>query len=329
MKEQILESETYADLTEFGEYKLVNKGDEYLWDITKHKDYIGSSDDGKYTIYAVVFYDETYIIIPPIWEKSYTSYYGGMIYLCKDINPEEDLFEIGILETEVVDRLLELPSEQYTRKELSEMLGKVKKRWRWIMDGNKKLSTLTKQEAKFYFLNYEASLFTMGRENPEIFNQYKELNVSEDEVNKWRLEQLMNYCNNILENNNQDKIWSIFNKMAEQIFCIKTEESIYILCETLDKISAKLDAKGKLIVCETILGRKHLKFRSGLIHLAVDLNATEVTNIFRRYVYEVISIDYNDDLLLERAKNNEKTYIMILEQLNLSFEDDIDKFEIR
>ncbi len=148
-KEQILESETYADLTGFGlgEYKLVNKGDEYLWDITKPKDFIGSSDDGKYiiyeyainrveyewwgssdessdTIYDVVFYDETYIIIPPIWEKSGTSYYWDLIYLCKDINPEEDLFEIGILEPEVVDRLLELPSEQYTRKELSEMLGK-------------------------------------------------------------------------------------------------------------------------------------------------------------------------------------------------------------
>ncbi len=151
-QEEILSYETYADLTPFGFgiYKLKSKGDKYLWDITKPEDHViesdgvkmvyeyhfnrkvneswdnawGNSNMGKDVLYDVYFYDGTYIIVTPLWDKPGTMYYWGYIYLCKDINKNADLFDVGILDPEVVEKLRKLPGETLSRKELSEKLGK-------------------------------------------------------------------------------------------------------------------------------------------------------------------------------------------------------------
>ncbi|MCL2679117.1 MAG: hypothetical protein FWF18_02355 [Dehalococcoidia bacterium] len=152
LQEEILNYDTYADLTPFGLgiYKLQNNGDRNLWDITKpqktvinidgvdmvYENHInrrdddtwdnawGNSNEGKDVVYDVIFYEDTYIIIAPLWEQPGRMYYWGYIYLCKEINEKADLFGIGILDTEVVEKLQELPGEKVSRKELAEKLGK-------------------------------------------------------------------------------------------------------------------------------------------------------------------------------------------------------------
>lgn len=151
-QKEISNSETFTDLTPFGlgVYKLRNKGDKYLWDITKpeataitydgvkmvydnlinRKDdetwdnTWGNSNKGKDVQYDVLFYKETYIIITPLWDKPGTLHYWGSIYLCKNLDKDSDLFEMGILDPKVVDKLRELPGQKLSRKELSEKLGK-------------------------------------------------------------------------------------------------------------------------------------------------------------------------------------------------------------
>lgn len=151
-QEEISNLETYADLTPFGLgiYKLRNEGDKYLWDITKPEDHVidydgismvydslinrrydktwdnsyDNSNKGKDVLYDVLFYNGTYIIITPLWDKPGTLYYWGYIYLCKDISKDADLFELGITDPKIVEKLKELPVEKLSRKELAEKLGK-------------------------------------------------------------------------------------------------------------------------------------------------------------------------------------------------------------
>lgn len=151
-REEIINYETYADLTPFGlgVYKLRCEGDKHLWDVTKpsktvifydgaemvfdvcynRKDeaswdnWWGNSNKGQDVTYDVIFYEDTYIIIPPVWDQRGTLYYWGIIYLCKDLNENADLFDIGISDKKVFDKLRELPGEKYSRLELSEKLGK-------------------------------------------------------------------------------------------------------------------------------------------------------------------------------------------------------------
>lgn len=161
-REEIMNYETYADLTPFGLgiYKLRCEGDRYLWDITKPSKYAidydgvcrvfdvhynqnestgwddawgGNSNAGKNVTYDVILYEDIYLIVAPLWEQPLitipsdlyvVSYFWGYIYLCKEINEDADLFDIGVIDKKVVDKILELPGEKLSRKELSERLGK-------------------------------------------------------------------------------------------------------------------------------------------------------------------------------------------------------------
>jgi hypothetical protein len=152
IQEEIQSYETYVDLTPFGlgKYKLEHEGDKYLWDVTKPEDtvftsYIGDNvytlvyeyrenrredlnwdyqNKGSNVMCDVYFYEETYIIIPPLLEEQGDSYYWGYIYLCKDIASDADLFDIGIIDPAMVEPFRDLPVEKISRRELSDMLGK-------------------------------------------------------------------------------------------------------------------------------------------------------------------------------------------------------------
>lgn len=129
---------TYADLTSFGLgcYELRHEGVKKLYDVTdpspvyvpaKNKRYYETWDTfhkGMDVMYDVVYYGDTYIIIPPIFEKQ-NGYYWDFIYLCKALGKDADMFSIGILDPEVLDKLRELPGEQISRKDIVEKLGKI------------------------------------------------------------------------------------------------------------------------------------------------------------------------------------------------------------
>jgi len=152
LRDEILGYETFADLTPFGlgVYKLRCEGDGLLWDITKPEEHVfnhngvdlvyknhynrryeetwdnawGNSNKGKNVMYDVLLYEGTYLIITPLWDEPGGMYYWGYIYLCKNIDKDVDLFDIGILDPEIVKKLRELPGEQISRMELAELLGK-------------------------------------------------------------------------------------------------------------------------------------------------------------------------------------------------------------
>jgi hypothetical protein len=44
--------------------------------------------------------------------------------MCKEIDKDVDLFDVGILDPAVVEKIKELPGEQVSRRELAERLGK-------------------------------------------------------------------------------------------------------------------------------------------------------------------------------------------------------------
>ena len=152
MREEIRNFETFADLTPFGLgiYKLRHEGDGRLWDITQLPRTVitmdgvdlvfeshfnrrddetwdntwGNSNVGKDVLYDIYFYEGTYLIVTPLWERPGALYYWGYIYLCKNIDKDVDLFDIGIPYPEVVEKLQVLPGEKVSRKELAVKLGK-------------------------------------------------------------------------------------------------------------------------------------------------------------------------------------------------------------
>ena len=146
-REDILNSEIYADLTRFGLgiYKLKNEGDRLLWDITQpghgltsHLGLDGTPgrtpnvfrthenrradrtwndiNRGKDIVYNVYLYEGTYIIMLPAD--------SNLIYLTKDISENVDIFRVFVGDPEVMENLRGLPGKEIPRREMVERLGK-------------------------------------------------------------------------------------------------------------------------------------------------------------------------------------------------------------
>ena len=150
-QKEISSYETFADLRPFGLglYKLRCEGDNLLFDVTKPKktvteyrgasmvyeyyinrkeneswdDFRGNSNVGKDVLYDVYFYEDTYIIVTPLWDPP-SSLYCGYIYMCKSLAKGVDLFNVGIPDPQVAEKLRELYGEQISRQELAALLGK-------------------------------------------------------------------------------------------------------------------------------------------------------------------------------------------------------------
>jgi len=144
-KEEIINSETYADLSAFGlgVYKRINEGDERIWDITQpinfpsrisngtiivYASYSVSedrssltvgSDKGKDLMYDVCLYEGIYIIIP--LSDSGFNYF----YLCKGLDKDSELFYLSgnKISSKAMEELRKLPGKRYSRKEIAEKLG--------------------------------------------------------------------------------------------------------------------------------------------------------------------------------------------------------------
>ena len=144
-RETVLNSETYADLTPFGFgiYKRIKEGDQYIWDITDPKSHPSKNTDGTYSVferfpnhkdisvwdtrnegkdavYNVFYYEGKYLIVPPGQNQ--------LIYICEEISENADLYYVAVYNgTDKIEKLRELPGEQYSRQEIIEKLGKYKK----------------------------------------------------------------------------------------------------------------------------------------------------------------------------------------------------------
>jgi hypothetical protein len=128
------------------------------------------------------------------------------------------------------------------------------------------------EQAKKYFRSMGCSYFHMGREFPERYREYKQLNISEQTETKWRTEQLEEYYTNILKSKDDISLWSVHSNMDELVETLKTDAALKKMLEVTQHICDRVPFKDRVIVSETINGRKYRRFRSGLIYLAYDLN---------------------------------------------------------
>jgi hypothetical protein len=145
------------------------------------------------------------------------------------------------------------------------------------------------REAKQIFLSYNCSKYTMWRENPKQYELYDKLKIGIEVENKWREEQLENYFQEITTKSANTKLWIQFNEMYELVAEIRNEKSIMIMDDVLNVIYEKLNAKDKVIIAETIIGRKARECRSGLIYISYDLGNQMQAALFAKYSFDLLN----------------------------------------
>ncbi len=128
------------------------------------------------------------------------------------------------------------------------------------------------RQAKEFYKSMGCSHFHMAREHPQEYKKYQTLKISSDLERDWKKEQFNDYYNNLMEKNTSTKLWIVHSNMAELAEFLRTENEIIKMLRVTELIKYDVSIGDRVIVSETINGRKSRQCRSGLIYLAYDSN---------------------------------------------------------
>ncbi len=140
----------------------------------------------------------------------------------------------------------------------------------------------TLQDAQEYFKSMGCSHFHMSRDDPQRYNRYKELNISERTETEWREKQFDDYYTSIMNGMGDLELWNIHSRMYELLEFLKNENTLSKMLEVTQNIRDKIPLRDRIIVAETINGRSGGKTRSGLIYLAYDLKSIPTAKAFTK-----------------------------------------------
>lgn len=179
------------------------------------------------------------------------------------------------------------------------------------------MENISLEKAKEWFFTYNCSRFVMGREDHQKYQLYASLNIDKALENEWREEQLTLLYKNIEKHNNKQKTCITFNQMYDLFENINNDKSLTIMIMVLERGVDTLEEKDKIVIAETIIGRKVRRCRSGLIFMAYDLGAVDKASLFAQYALELLEGVFEDIKLKKRAESAKKECAEIMKELSL------------
>jgi len=131
----------------------------------------------------------------------------------------------------------------------------------------------TIERAKEFFQSLGCSSFHMSREYPNWYDEYRKLGISREIEREWTSDSLAQSAA-ILRNKKTKRrdLWHIYARTEELVQSLKSPEALREIYEVTEHIGSRLPKRSKVLVAETIIGRSAIKYRSGLIFLASELN---------------------------------------------------------
>lgn len=175
---------------------------------------------------------------------------------------------------------------------------------------------MTIDEAKNLFCKYDCSLFAMAREDKNVYENYKTLNLSRTIEDKWRQELFKILCEQLKETGES----AFFNKMYHLAENFHNKESLVVMKEALNFIKYD-NIEIKVAISETVIGRKEIAVRSGMIFWAYDLDEKELAEELLRIAMNLLDNETNDEEVNSRIGRNIKKCIMIDSVLKLGIYD--------
>ena len=173
------------------------------------------------------------------------------------------------------------------------------------------------EQAKEYFKYMGCSGFYMCREYPQRYMEYLQLNILKEIEAEWRMEKLDEYYKDIMENRENLTLWIVHSRMEELVATLKTDKALKKMLEATRNIYSKVPFADRVLVSETINGRRHIKYRDGLIYLAYDLKNISVAKEFAELAIHFSIYEEKKSRDYERCKNSNKLCLDIMRELKL------------
>ena len=158
---------------------------------------------------------------------------------------------------------------------------------------------MTVNEAKKLYKQYNGSLFSLAREDNVKYSSYQKLAITKEMEQQWRLELIQEVYQLIKCKGDV----SSFNQLYNLTEGLHTKENLSVLMNALQCTLVE-DSKSSLILAETIMGRKGIPQRSGMIFWAKDLGANEDVVRLLQAVTKYLSITPTDARMQDRLERD-------------------------
>lgn len=190
------------------------------------------------------------------------------------------------------------------------------------MGSNKEIEVknMTIDEAKKLYFKYDCSLFVMARENKDAYENYKALKLPSVIEEEWSQDLFTILWEQLKET--RESIF--FNRMYHLTEKIHNKENLVIMKEALNYIKYD-DLENKVCISETVIGRKEITIRSGMIFWAYDLGEKELAAELLRFVMNLLNNKTNDEEISSRIGRDMKKCVMIDSVLKLGICDDANR----
>lgn len=150
--------------------------------------------------------------------------------------------------------------------------------------------------AKSEFLKYGCSMFAMARES-DFYHEgsFDKLNIPEATLYQWSREKLDELFKEIIETGSV----SLFAQLGEILENYCSKENLLLAEKAMANVRIK-DSQSAAILAETLLGRRTIKVRDGLILKAYDLGERDFAHSFLVKAKEILSQTSPDEM--ERSR---------------------------
>lgn len=178
---------------------------------------------------------------------------------------------------------------------------------------------LTLDEAKKYFVAMKCSKFHMAREDNIKYEEYLNLNINEQTEMSWRSEQFNLLYDAAQSNSEGNSLWKIISRMYDLVSSTKNIDDLKKIHSLIEIYKNTLSPKDRIIIAETIFGRKSISERSGLIFLSYDLQNNKLAKDYVKTANELLNITdlVMDNDLVQRVKNCQQLSCEIASMLNI------------
>ena len=175
---------------------------------------------------------------------------------------------------------------------------------------------MTEQEAKEIYLKSDCSYFIMCTNYYSSYVEYRRMALPKEQERVWKLERIQTLYLEMRKTGN----YRLFDRIYEIAIEFRDYKHLIILYESLQCITEPLTPNASLDVAETILGKKHIKFRSGVIYWAYDNGQKGLALLFMDQALELIYHPEETDAKIQsRIRQLRRLCKRIIKDLKLNF----------
>ena len=141
---------------------------------------------------------------------------------------------------------------------------------------------MTIDEAREFFVSMGCSKFHMCREYPDKYIQYKALNISTSLEQQWTIESFSDKYDKVLNGQYSESLWSWHSSCEHYMQTLNSKEYFTKMLNLTQFVASREVDGNRVVIAETINGRRDNKFRNGLIYGSYDCGMLEEAKEFAK-----------------------------------------------